>query len=113
VSAVVRWLEEHRLPELVVAAVAGDPDMAHAAAATGRFAGRFAQARRPAHLRLAGPQLMTERAVLRLVLEQGNGHHNDHAPASCDESTTMPPAYGGSPPKTRPLVPCDEADFPA
>ena len=35
--AVVRRLVEHRLPELVVAAVAGDPDVAHAAAAPGRF----------------------------------------------------------------------------
>ncbi len=34
--AVVRRLEEHRLPELVVAAVAGDPDVSHAAA-PGRF----------------------------------------------------------------------------
>jgi hypothetical protein len=33
VPAVVRWLEEHRLPELVVAAVAGDQDVTHAAAA--------------------------------------------------------------------------------
>ena len=42
----------------------------------------LADARRPAHLRLAGPQLMTERAALRLVLEQGNGHLNDHARTS-------------------------------
>ena len=33
--AVVRRLEEHGLPELVVAAVAGNPDMSHAAAAPG------------------------------------------------------------------------------
>ena len=77
--AVVRRLVEHGLPELVVAAVAGDPDVSHAAPATGRFPGRLADARGPAHLRLAGPQLMAERAALRLVLEQGNGHLNDHA----------------------------------
>ena len=72
--AVVRRLEEHRLPELVVAAVAGDPDVSHAAAAPGRFPGRCADAGLPAHLRLAGPQLVTERAVLRLVLEQRSRH---------------------------------------
>ena len=60
VPAVVRRLVEHRLPELVVAAVAGDPDVAHAAAAPGRFPGRLADARFPAHLRLARPQLVTE-----------------------------------------------------
>jgi hypothetical protein len=35
VAAVVRRFEEHRLPELVVAAVAHDLDMSHAAAAPG------------------------------------------------------------------------------
>jgi hypothetical protein len=70
---VVRRLEEHRLPGLVVAAITGDPDMAHAATAPGSFAGRFAQARRPAHLRFAGPQLMTERAVLRLFSNMETG----------------------------------------
>jgi hypothetical protein len=69
-----------------VAAVAGDPDVSHAAAAPGRFPGRFAHARRPAHLRLAGPQLVTERAALRLVLEQRNGHLNDHARTSRNAS---------------------------
>jgi hypothetical protein len=76
---VVRWLEEHRLPELVVAAVTSDQDVTHATAAAGSFAGRFTQARLPAHLRLAGPQLVTERAALRLVLEHRDGHLNDHA----------------------------------
>jgi hypothetical protein len=74
VPAVVRRLEEDRLPELVVAAVAGDHDVAHAAAAPGGFAGRLAQARLPAHLRPAGPQLVTERAVLGLVLEHRDGY---------------------------------------
>ena len=63
-------------------AVAGDPDVSHAAAAVGGFLGRLADAWRPAHLRLAGPQLMTERAAPRLVLEQRNGHLNDHAATS-------------------------------
>jgi hypothetical protein len=86
VPAVVRRLEEHRLPELAVAAVAGDADVSHTAAARGGFPGWFAHARRPAHLRLAGPQLVTERAGFRLVLEQGSGHLNDHARTSCYES---------------------------
>ena len=38
-----------------------------------------ADARRPAHLRLTGPQLVSERAALWLVIEQRNGHLNDHA----------------------------------
>ena len=79
VPAVVRRLEEHRLAELVVAAVAGDQDVAHAAAAAGGFASGLAQARFPAHLRPAGPQLMTEWAVFGLVLEHRDGHLNDHA----------------------------------
>jgi hypothetical protein len=87
VPAVVRWLEEHRLPELVVAAVTGDQDVTHAAAAAGGFAGRFTPTRLPAHLRLAGPQLVTERAVLRLILEHRDGHLNDHALTSSDAST--------------------------
>ena len=52
---VVRRFEEHGLPELVMAAGAGDPDVSHAAAAPGRLPGRLAEARRPAHLRLARP----------------------------------------------------------
>jgi hypothetical protein len=82
VPAVVRRLVEHRLAELVVAAVAGDPDVSHAAAASGRFPGRLADTRRPAHLRRTWPQLVTERALLRLVLEQRNKHLNDHARTS-------------------------------
>jgi hypothetical protein len=74
VPAVVWRFEGHRLPELVVAAVARDLDVSHAAVARGRLPGRLAQARRPAHLRLAGPQPVTERARFRLVFEQGNGH---------------------------------------
>jgi hypothetical protein len=82
VPAVVRWLEEHRLPELGVAAVTGDQDVPHAAAPPGSFAGRFTQARFPAHLRPAGPQLVTERAALRFILEHRDGHLNDHARTS-------------------------------
>ena len=85
--AVVRRLEEHRLPELVVAAVAYDPDVSHAAAAPGRFPGRCADAWRPAHLCLTGPELVTERTALRLVLEQRSGHLNDHGLASPYAST--------------------------
>ena len=65
--AVVWRLEEHCLPELVVAAVARDPDVSHAAAAPGRFPGWLAEA-------------------LWLVLEQRNGHLDDHAPTSRYES---------------------------
>jgi hypothetical protein len=39
VPAVVRRFEEHGLPELIVAAVAGDPDVSHAAAAPGSLPG--------------------------------------------------------------------------
>jgi hypothetical protein len=84
---VVRRLEEHRLPELIVAAVTGDQDVTHAAAASGGFAGRFTQARLPAHLRLAGPQLVAEWAALRLILEHRDGHLNDHALTSSYAST--------------------------
>jgi len=86
VPAVVRRLKECRLPELVVAAVAGDADVSHAAAPRGGFPGWFAHARRPAHLRLAGPQLMTEWAGFRLVLEQGSRHLHDHVRTSFYES---------------------------
>jgi hypothetical protein len=69
-----------------VAAVARDPDVSHAAAAPSGFPGRLAEAWRPAHLRLAGPQLVAERAGFRLVIEQRSGHLNDHALTSCHES---------------------------
>jgi hypothetical protein len=87
VPAVVRRLEEHRLPELVVAPVARDCYVSHAAAAPGGLPGRLADARLPAHLRLAGPQLVTERAALWLVLEQRSGHLDDHALTSLIAST--------------------------
>ena len=89
VPAVVRRLEEHRLPELLMAAVARDSDVSHAAAAPGRLPGRLAEARGPAHLRLAGPQPVTERTGFRLVLEQRNGHLNDHCLTGCHESMTI------------------------
>ena len=78
-----------------MAAVAGDPDVSHAAPAPGRLPGRLADARRPAHLRLSGPQLVTERAALRLVLKQRNEHLNDHARTSRDAS--MITAAGSEP----------------
>ena len=82
-----------------MAAVAGDPDVSNAAATPGRLPGRLADARRPAHLRLAGPQLMSERAALGLVLEQRNGHLNDHARTSHNASmitvTGSKPGPGG------------------
>ena len=71
-----------------MAAIAHDPDVSHAAAAPGRFPGRRADARCPAHLHLAGPQPVTERAALWLVLEQRNGHLNDHARTGRDASMT-------------------------
>jgi hypothetical protein len=89
VPVAVRRLEEHRLPELVMAAVAGDQDVTHATAALGSFAGRVAQARFPAHLRPSRPQWMTERAALRLVTEHRNGHLNDHALTSSPASTII------------------------
>jgi hypothetical protein len=92
---VVRRLEEHRLPEFVVAAVTGDQDVTHATAAPGSFAGRFTQARVPAHLRLAGPQLVTESAVLRFILEHRDGHLNDHALTSSYASTITMTIFNG------------------
>jgi hypothetical protein len=71
---VVGWLVERRLPEVIVAGIAAHPDVAHTPAALGSLLGRRADARRPAHLALTRPELMTVRAVFRLVLEQGNGH---------------------------------------
>ena len=56
--------------------------MAHAAAAPSRLPGRLADARCPAHLRLAGPQLVSERAALWFVLEQKNRHLDDHVRTS-------------------------------
>jgi hypothetical protein len=89
VPAVVRRLEEHRLPELLMAAGARDLDVSHAAAACGRLPGRLAEAWCPAHLCVAGPQLVTERAGFRLVLEQRNGHLNDHCLTGGHESMTI------------------------
>jgi hypothetical protein len=43
-------------------AVARDSDVSHATAAPGGFPGQLADARFPAHMRLARPQLVTERA---------------------------------------------------
>ena len=80
VPDIVRRFVERRLPELVVAGAAGDPDVAHAAASFGPLPGGRADARLPADLGAAGPQLMAERAELGLVFENGYRHENDHAP---------------------------------
>ena len=53
--------------------------MPHAAAPLSRFLRRRADAGLPPDLRHAGPQLVTERAALRLVIEHGYGHEDDHA----------------------------------
>jgi hypothetical protein len=71
-----------------MAAGARDLDVSHAAAAPGRFPGRLAEARCPAHLCLSGPQLVAERTGVRFVLEQRNGHLNDHGLTGCHESMT-------------------------
>ena len=89
VPAVVRGLVERGLPELVVTGIAGDHRVSHAAAVPGSLPGRHADAWLPAHLRLARPQIMTEWAVFRLVLEQRSGHLDDHARTSRSESMMM------------------------
>ena len=71
---VVRRFVEHRLSELVVAGVAGYSHVSHTPATLGSLLSWHADARLPAHLSPARPELMTERAALRLVLEQGSGH---------------------------------------
>jgi|SRR5580704_4116452 hypothetical protein len=78
---VMRRLVERGLPELVVAGTADHPDMAHATAAFGSLPGRRADAGLPADLGPAGPQLMTERTILRLVFENRYWHETDHAQA--------------------------------
>ena len=76
---VMRRLVEHRVPELVVAGVTRHPEVPHAPTALGSFTGCRADAGFPPYLRHAGPQLVTERAALRLVIEHGYGHEDDHA----------------------------------
>ena len=85
--AVVRGLVEGRLPELVVAGVAGDRHVSHAPPTFCGFPGGRADTRLPAHPCLARPQLVTERAALRLVLEQRDGHLRDPALACRYAST--------------------------
>ena len=86
VPDVMRRLVERGLPELIVAGTAGHPDVPHAAAAFGSLPGCRADAGLPAHLGPAGPQLMTERAILRLVFENRYWHENDHAQADGSQS---------------------------
>ena len=80
--AVVCGLVERRLQQLIMAGRAGDHRVPHAPSACRGFPGRPADARLPAHLRLTGPEMVSERAAFRLVLEQRNGHLNDHARTS-------------------------------
>lgn len=70
----MRRLIEHRPPELVIAGITGDSHVSHTPATHGSLARWRADAGHPAHLTLTRPELMTERAALGLVLEQGNGH---------------------------------------
>jgi hypothetical protein len=86
VPAVVRRFEEHGLSELVVATAARDPDVSDAAAAPGSLPGQLAEARCPAHLCIARPQMVTEQPGNRLVFEQGSRHLSDHALTACHES---------------------------
>src|SRR6516165_9622195 len=95
VPDIVRRLVERGLPELIVAGPAGHPDVAHAAAAFGSLPGRRADAGLPAELGATGPQLMTERAELRLVFENRYWHENDHAQAG-GVSVPRPGACCGS-----------------
>ena len=71
---VVRRLVERRLPELVTAGVAEDQEVPNAPAMLSCFPCRPADAGFPPDLWHAGPQLVTERAVLRLVIEQRYRH---------------------------------------
>ena len=80
--AVVRRLVERRLSELVMAGVAHDSHVSHAPAALPRLPSWHADTRRPAHLALARPKLVPERAALRLVIEHGYGHSPRSSPAS-------------------------------
>ena len=76
---VMRRLVEHRVPELVVAGVTRHPEVPHAPTTLGSFTGCHADTGFPPDLRHARPQPMTERATLRLVIEHGYGHEDDHA----------------------------------
>ena len=72
---VVWRLVEHRLTAFSVAGPAQDPEMTHAEAAAGALLRRGAEARFPSdELRRAQGQGVPERAALRTVGEQGNGH---------------------------------------
>ena len=74
-------LVEDRLSELVMTGVAHDPDVSHAPAALGSLTSWSADARRPAHLTLTRPELMTERAAFRLFSNKETGVKDDHARA--------------------------------
>src|SRR5579864_4229895 len=80
---VMRRFIERGPPGLVVASVARHPEVPHAAAALAGLPRRRADAGPPPHLPHARPQFMAERAVPRLMFEQGYGH-----------MTIMPPTGG-------------------
>jgi len=75
VRDIMRRLLERRVAAFLVARTAPDPQVAHTEPALGALPCRGAEARRPAEaLRLALRQRMPERAALRPVSEQWNGH---------------------------------------
>jgi hypothetical protein len=71
---VMRWLVEHRLPELVMAGITEHQKVPQAPATFGCLPRRGTDAGFPADLSLARPELMAERAVLRLIIEQRYRH---------------------------------------
>jgi hypothetical protein len=71
---VARRLIEPHFPQLVVARVTRHPEVPHAPAAFVCLLRRGADAGFPSDLGYARPQLMIERAVLRLVIEQRYRH---------------------------------------
>ena len=79
---VMRRLVEHRVPELVVAGVTRHPGCPMPRPRSAASRGCRADAGFPPYLRYAGPQLVTERAALRLVIEHGYGHEDYHVRTS-------------------------------
>ena len=71
----VMWrLVEHRAPELLVTGVTRYPQMSQSPAPLSCFPRCRADTGLPPDLGHAGPQLVTERAVFRLVIEHSYGH---------------------------------------
>jgi hypothetical protein len=63
-------------PALALALEAVQPQMPHSPAAGSRLPGRHADTRAPPDLDQARTQFVTERAALRLMLEQEGGHEH-------------------------------------